>query len=281
VSNTISIRSNDRVFVLTGAGISAESGIPTFRDSDGLWNGYRVEEVATPEAWEDNPERVWKFYSMRRRDAQRCKPNSAHEALAALESQLGERFFLCTQNVDDLHERAGSRNLVHMHGELFSSRCESNCGAAPYVDKDIYETADQIPICACGARIRPDIVWFGEYPLAMDRIMRETGAEMLAVSVMPGPQMAAAVPLCRDFRQKYPQVPVVWGGYFPSLYADATLNAPYVDFAVRGQGEDTFLELLAALRGARKFGAIRGLSYKDDFGLRVHNIERPMRSPER
>ena len=174
MSNTISIRSNDRVFVLTGAGISAESGIPTFRDSDGLWNGYRVEEVATPEAWEDNPERVWKFYSMRRRDAQRCKPNSAHEALATLESQLGERFFLCTQNVDDLHERAGSRNLVHMHGELFSSRCESNCGAAPpYVDKDIYDTADQIPICACGARIRPDIVWFGEYPLAMDRIMRE------------------------------------------------------------------------------------------------------------
>jgi anaerobic magnesium-protoporphyrin IX monomethyl ester cyclase len=114
----------------------------------------------------------------------------------------------------------------------------------------------------------------------LDRIMRETGAEMLAVSVMPGPQMAAAVPLCRDFRQKYPRVPVVWGGYFPSLYADATLNAPYVDFAIRGQGEDTFLELLAALRGPRRFGGIRGLSYKDDFGLRVHNAERPMRSPD-
>ena len=83
----------------------------------------------------------------------------------------------------------------------------------------------------------------------LDRIMRETGAEMLAVSVMPGPQLVAAVPLCRDFRRKYPRVPIVWGGYFPSLYADATLNAPYVDFAVRGQGEDTFLELLAALRG--------------------------------
>jgi radical SAM superfamily enzyme YgiQ (UPF0313 family) len=114
----------------------------------------------------------------------------------------------------------------------------------------------------------------------LDRIMRETGAEMLAVSVMPGPQMAAAVPLCRDFRRKYPRVPVVWGGYFPSLYADATLNAPYVDFAIRGQGEDTLMELLAALRGPRKFGGIHGLSYKDDFGLRVHNAERTMRSPD-
>src|SRR5580692_3136247 len=112
----------------------------------------------------------------------------------------------------------------------------------------------------------------------LDRIMRETPAEMLAVSVMPGPQMAAAVPLCRNFREKYPKVPVVWGGYFPSLYADATLNAPYIDFAIRGQGEDTFLELLAALRGPRKFGGILGLSYKDDFGLRVNNADRPMRS---
>src|SRR5580658_5321119 len=112
----------------------------------------------------------------------------------------------------------------------------------------------------------------------LDRIMQETGAELLAVSVMPGPQMAAAVPLCQDFRRKYPQVPVVWGGYFPSLYADATLNTRYVDFAVRGQGEDTLLELLAALRGSGKFSGIRGLSYKDDFGLRVHNPDRPLKS---
>src|ERR1700744_330873 len=110
----ISIRPQDRIFILTGAGISAESGIPTFRDSDGLWSGYRVEDVATPEAWEANPELVWQFYSMRRHDARRCEPNPAHYALAELESQIGERFFLCTQNVDDLHERAGSRNLVHM-----------------------------------------------------------------------------------------------------------------------------------------------------------------------
>jgi len=107
VSETISIHPDHRVFVLTGAGISAESGIPTFRDSDGLWNGYRVEEVATPEAWEADHETVWKFYSMRRRDAQLCHPNPAHHALAALESQIGERFFcvrrmwtICTSALD-------------------------------------------------------------------------------------------------------------------------------------------------------------------------------------
>jgi anaerobic magnesium-protoporphyrin IX monomethyl ester cyclase len=113
---------------------------------------------------------------------------------------------------------------------------------------------------------------------ALDRIMRESGAELLAVSVMPGPQMAAAVPLCQEFRRKYPHVPVVWGGYFPSLYPGTTLNTAYVDFAIRGQGEDTFLELLAALRGKRKFAGIRGLSYKDDFGLHAHNAERPLKS---
>lgn len=173
MSATLHISAQDRVFVLTGAGISAESGIPTFRDSDGLWSGYRVEEVATPESWEANPELVWRFYSMRRHDAQRCEPNPAHQALAALESQIGGQFFLCTQNVDDLHERAGSRNLVHMHGELFSSRCESNCGALVFADKNLYESAAQIPTCVCGSQIRPNIVWFGEYPLEMDRIMRE------------------------------------------------------------------------------------------------------------
>src|SRR5581483_7499017 len=98
--------------------------------------------------------------------------------------------------------------------------------------------------------------------------------------VMPGPQMAAAIPLCRAIRERAPSVPIVWGGYFPSLYADATLNAGYVDFAIRGQGEDTFLELLAALRNGRKFAGIRGLSFRDDFGLHVHNPVRPLRSPD-
>lgn len=173
----------DRVFVLTGAGVSAESGLRTFRDQGGLWEGHRVEDVATPEAWEEDPVRVWRFYSMRRRDAERAQPNPGHRALAALEAELGDRFFLCTQNVDDLHERAGSQRLVHMHGQLFISRCEYHsaasggtalgCTRAPFADSATYETEDAISRCACGGRIRPHIVWFGEVPLEMERIQRE------------------------------------------------------------------------------------------------------------
>ena len=114
---------------------------------------------------------------------------------------------------------------------------------------------------------------------SIDRIMIEHKVELLAVSVMPGPQMVSAIQLCREFRRKYASVPIVWGGYFPSLYTDATLNAAYVDFVVKGQGEETFPELLAALRGDRKFSGIRGLSWKDVFGLHVHNAMRPLRSP--
>jgi NAD-dependent deacetylase len=169
----IEIGPDDRVFVLTGAGVSAESGLPTFRDNNGLWNGYRVEEVATPEAWQEDSERVWRFYAMRRRDALTCQPNAAHHALAELERELGERFFLCTQNVDPLHERAGSKRLIHMHGELFRSRCEQDCGRGDFADDGIYENESDIPHCACGARIRPHIVWFGEIPMEMDRIFSE------------------------------------------------------------------------------------------------------------
>ena len=172
-SDAIEIAASDRVFVLTGAGISAESGLRTFRDSNGLWAGYQVETVATPEGWDVNPELVWQFYSQRRREAQASQPNAAHYALADLEKQIGERFFLCTQNLDDLHEQAGSQNLVHMHGELFKARCEADCGASVIEDSHSYNFMREIPICACGSRLRPHIVWFGEVPLEMTRIQNE------------------------------------------------------------------------------------------------------------
>ncbi len=172
-TDSIGIVANDRVFVLTGAGVSAESGLRTFRDSNGLWAGYQVETVATPEGWEANPELVWQFYSQRRREAEGSQPNAAHYALAELEKQIGDRFFLCTQNVDDLHERAGSQNLVHMHGELFKSRCEADCGAPLIEDSHSYNSMHEIPTCACGSRLRPHIVWFGEVPLEMTRIQNE------------------------------------------------------------------------------------------------------------
>jgi NAD-dependent deacetylase len=179
----ISVGADDRVFVLTGAGISAESGLPTFRASDGLWAGHRIEDVCVPEAWKRNPALVWEFYSGRRRDGAKAKPNPAHVALAELESRLGERFFLCTQNVDDLHERAGSVRLVHMHGELAKSRCEQECGRSPVEDRAVYRSLDEVGRCACGGRLRPHIVFFGEIPLEMDRIQDEIAKATLMVVV--------------------------------------------------------------------------------------------------
>jgi NAD-dependent deacetylase len=162
-----------RVFVLTGAGISAESGIRTFRDANGLWEEHRVEDVATPEGFARDPALVWRFYSERRRQAAGCHPNAAHLALARLGETLGDRLFLCTQNVDPLHERAGSRGVVHMHGELSSTRCE-RCDRPAFYDEALYLEAT--PRCGCGARLRPGVVWFGEVPLHLPRIFAALSA---------------------------------------------------------------------------------------------------------
>jgi NAD-dependent deacetylase len=167
----LSISPTDRLFVLTGAGVSAESGIPTFRDVNGLWRNYRIEEVASPDAWRRDPRLVWEFYSMRRRVASAAKPNPAHFALAELERRLEDRLIFCTQNVDDLHEQAGSKCVVHMHGELFKSRCDT-CSQPPFRDTNIYEPPAEIPRCDCGGCIRPHICWFGEVPFDLDRIFR-------------------------------------------------------------------------------------------------------------
>jgi NAD-dependent deacetylase len=169
----IKVGALDRVFVLTGAGISAESGLATFRASDGLWAGHRIEDVCTPDALERNPALVWQFYSERRAQCANVAPNPAHIALGQLEARLGDRFFLCTQNVDDLHERAGSLRMVHMHGELAKSRCEDECGHPPVEDRTVYRNLEEVKRCECGARLRPHIVFFGEIPLEMDRIQRE------------------------------------------------------------------------------------------------------------
>ena len=180
---SVTISPTDRVFVLTGAGISAESGLPTFRAEDGLWAGYRVEDVCTPDAWDRNPAGVWKFYSARRAQGQKAQPNPAHIALAELEAKIPGRFFLCTQNVDDLHERAGSVHLLHMHGELAKARCEHECGRPPVEDHAIYASLDQVGRCACGGRLRPHIVFFGEIPLEMPRIEHEISNSTLMLVV--------------------------------------------------------------------------------------------------
>ncbi len=170
----ILVRESDRVFVLTGAGISAESGIRTFRDAGGLWEDHAIEDVASPAGWRRDPELVWRFYSLRRKQAAACVPNAGHIALARLEQSLEDRLYLCTQNVDPLHEAAGSRRVVHMHGELRKTRCESwqtdeRCSRAPFVDDALY-LAPPLPVCRCGAPLRPHICWFGEIPFDMDLI---------------------------------------------------------------------------------------------------------------
>ncbi len=169
----IDVTQHDRVFVLTGAGISAESGLPTFRGMNGMWRKYRVEEVASPHAWARDPRLVWEFYSERRRKHREVQPNPSHRVLAGLEQRLGERFFLCTQNVDRLHEMAGSLRVTHMHGKIYQSRCEDSCGRPPFDDDWTLEPGGEIPRCACGGRIRPHICWFGETPFEMDRIFAE------------------------------------------------------------------------------------------------------------
>ena len=167
----IDIRADDRLFILTGAGLSAESGIPTFRGSDGLWRNFRIEEVASPVAWRNNPQLVWEFYSWRREVAAQCKPNPAHVALAQLEQTLGERLFHCTQNVDSLLEQAGCKNVSHMHGRLMQSRCErAGCQQPPFDDRNSYPSLESVPRCECGGRIRPHICWFGEVPYHLEEI---------------------------------------------------------------------------------------------------------------
>jgi NAD-dependent deacetylase len=168
----IRIGSEDRLFVLTGAGASAESGLPTFRGMNGIWRSYRVEEVASPIAWARDPRLVWEFYSERRRRHRIAKPNPGHYALARVEEQLGGRLFLCTQNVDRLHELAGSRRVIHMHGKIFQSRCERECGRPPFDDDWTLDNGGEIPLCACGGKIRPHICWFGETPFGIERIVR-------------------------------------------------------------------------------------------------------------
>lgn len=154
--------------VLTGAGISAESGVPTFRDADGLWEGYHVEDVATPEAYDRDPATVLKFYDERRASLAGVVPNPAHEALARLEAAVGEELLVVTQNIDDLHERGGLQRVVHMHGELLKAWCTSCDQRHPWTG-----TLVDRPACpGCGSTaLRPDVVWFGEIPYEMDRII--------------------------------------------------------------------------------------------------------------
>lgn len=166
------IRSCRRIVALTGAGFSAESGVPTFRGKEGLWGKFRPEELATMEAFMANPKIVWEWYSWRRELMNKVKPNPGHDALVELENQV-ENFILITQNVDGLHRAAGSRNVLELHGNIHRNKC-MNCNSQYIADIEI--DPDNIPACKeCGGKIRPDVVWFGEMldPATIDKAFEE------------------------------------------------------------------------------------------------------------
>ena len=153
------LRAATKVAVLSGAGASAESGVPTFRASDGLWEGHRIEDVATPMGFEADPRLVWQFYNARRANAQSVRPNAGHRALAALETHFAGGFAVATQNVDGLHQRAGSKNVLELHGSLRRTRCTA-CGEIR--DRGLDPLGDEPECPSCGGKLRPDIVWFHE-----------------------------------------------------------------------------------------------------------------------
>ena len=183
------------IVVLTGAGISAESGIDTFRAAGGLWEEHRVEDVATPEGFARDPDLVLRFYDMRRAALSRAEPNPAHHALARLEREFDGELLIVTQNVDDLHERGGARNVLHMHGELKSALCTA-CAARSAWDTPMLGRP-ACPACAATA-LRPDVVWFGEMPYQMDRIYAALRQADLFVSIGTSGAVYPAAGFVRD-----------------------------------------------------------------------------------
>ncbi len=170
-----------RIVILSGAGLSAESGLSTFRDKDGIWAKHKIEDVATPEAFARDPERVLEFYNTRRKGAAGVKPNAAHEALARLEREHPGDVLTVTQNIDPLHEMAGTQRLIHMHGEILKKLC-NHCGAREPWENDL-STVLACGTCEKKGGLRPDVVWFGEMPYQMEEISRALGACDLFLSI--------------------------------------------------------------------------------------------------
>jgi NAD-dependent deacetylase len=190
----------NNIVILTGAGVSAESGIDTFRSAGGLWEQHKVEDVATPEAFARDPDLVLRFYDMRRARIQQVEPNAAHDALARLDAAWSGNLLMVTQNVDDLHERAGAKRLLHMHGEHLNAWCNACDARHPWRGTLIDRPA--CPACGVVGRLRPDIVWFGEMPYRMDEIYDALDQADLFVSIGTSGAVYPAAGLVREARQK-------------------------------------------------------------------------------
>jgi len=226
---------------LTGAGVSAESGIPTFRGKDGLWNKYRPEELANPEAFANDPEKVWKWYAWRMEKVFNAKPNKAHFAFAELE-KMGLLKTLITQNVDDLHERAGSKNVLHLHGSLRVVKCTA-CKNS--FEMENLPVIPPLPKCEkCGSLLRPGVVWFGEMlpPDILERALREV--EMSDLIIVAGTsavvQPAASLPL----------VVKRYRGIVVEINPSKTPLSSIADYSLRGKAGEVMDEILQYIRKA-------------------------------
>ncbi len=219
------VPSAHHIVVLTGAGLSAESGVPTFRDKGGVWEKYDLYKVATPEAYAADPAFVLDFYNQRRRANVGLKPNAAHLALARLEAEHPGKVLIITQNIDPLHEAAGSRNLIHMHGEIARALC-ARCGERSECGYDDITLQSVCPACATPGAMRPDVVWFGEMPYHMERIEIELAACDLFVSIGTSATVYPAA--------GFVQLAALAGAFTVELNLEPSANADMFDEAVQG-----------------------------------------------
>ena len=231
------IKETDFIVILTGAGISAESGIKTFRDSDGLWENHRVEDVATPEAFRRNPVLVWDFYKQRYYQALEVNPNPGHFALVELENRLGDSFLLITQNVDGLHSRAGSKRVIEMHGTLNTCFC-IKCNSKYAMSEVDLESA--IPPClACGKPLRPDIVWFGETPYELDEIYAALSKVTIFITIGTSGNVYPAAYFIAQAQQS--------GAKTIGVNLDKPENSSFIDYFVQGKAGEVLPDLVKNL----------------------------------
>lgn len=236
-----------RLVCLTGAGISAESGLKTFRAADGLWEDHPIEEVATPEAFQIDPVKVHRFYNSRRRDLGKAKPNAAHKALARLEENLGENFLLITQNIDDLHERGGNNRVIHMHGELYKIFC-SLCNERMVYKTDL-TVEEKCPKCNTAGTLRPDIVWFGEMPYRMGEINEALAGCSLFVAIGTSGNVFPAAGFVIQAKTA--------GAITCEINLEPSVVQQHFDYGYYGRATEQLPLFVKDLENTKKFGAIR------------------------